>query len=190
VAAMNVPIGIIGGSGLREARIAQKIDPLSPYAIGGVILVLDLSGNVPEALELRKKSAMLFPDLNWTPLEMARMLREAGRGDEAVAELIRGLRSTGATPLATAVEKEYRAHGADRAIRLYLRDAHLTRVYSRWMSARFHALVGDRQAALDDLERSYANGEAGVVFANAAREFAPLREEPRFRALIAKMNLD
>jgi len=40
---------------LREARIAQKIDPLSPYAIGGVILVLDLSGNIPEALDLRKK---------------------------------------------------------------------------------------------------------------------------------------
>jgi TolB-like protein/DNA-binding winged helix-turn-helix (wHTH) protein len=175
---------------VREARIAQKIDPLSPYAIGGVILVLDLSGNISEAIELRKKSAMLFPDLNWTPFEMARMLREAGRGDEAVTELIRGLRSTGETPLATAFEKEYQAHGADPAIRLYLRDAHLTRVGSRWLSARFHALVGDREAALDDLERSYANGESGVVYANAAHEFVSLRDDPRFRALIAKMNLE
>ncbi len=175
---------------LREARIAQKIDPLSPYAIGGVILVLDLSGKIDQALELRKKSAMLFPDLNWSRFEIARMLRESGRGSEAVAELVRGLRSNDAAPLAAAVEEEYRKNGADAALRLYLRDAHLTRVHSHWMSARFHATLGDREAALDDLERSYADGESGVVFCNAAHEFASLRDDPRFRALIMKMRVE
>ena len=175
---------------LRQARIAQKIDPLSPYAIGGVILVLDLSGKVEEALELRKKSETMFPDLRWAPLEIARMLRETGHGDEAVKELIRGLRSDDAAPLAAAVEKEYQLHDADAAIRVYLRDAHFTHVHSEWMSARFHAMLGDHEAALDDLERSYAKGEAHVVFANAAQEFASLHEEPRFRALIAKLKLE
>jgi TolB-like protein/DNA-binding winged helix-turn-helix (wHTH) protein len=174
---------------LREARIAQKIDPLSPYAIGGVILVLDLSGKVDQALQLRRKSEMMFPDERWAPLEIARMLRATEHGDGAVSELIRGLRSNDAAPLAAAVEKEYQAHGADAALRVYARDRHFLQTHY-WVSARFDAMLGDREAALDDLERSYAEGEARIVYANAAPEFASLHDDPRFRSLIAKLKLE
>jgi len=170
---------------LREARIAQKIDPLSPYAISGVILVLDLSGRFEEAIAARTRYEMLFPDRNWNSFEKAGQLRQAGRGRDAVTEIKRGVSENAFA----AIDREYQVHGADAALRLALRDPRFTRM-SAWTRARFHALLGEYDEALDELERSYANRDSGIVYAAAAQEFASLRDNPRFRALITKMNLE
>ena len=168
---------------LREARIAQRIDPLSPYAINGLLLVLDLSGRFDEVIALRSRYERLFPDLKWSPFEKARQLREAGRASEAVTAVKAGLSASEGA----AVDREYQARGADAALRLALRNPQFTG--TAWMRARFHALLGEHDAALDELERSLARRDNGIVYAAAAQEFASLRDHPRFRVLISSMNL-
>jgi serine/threonine-protein kinase len=50
-------------------------------------------------------------------------------------------------------------------------------------------MAGDRARALDWLERSYAEGVANLPYIGIDPVNDPLRNEPRFQALLRKMNL-
>jgi len=52
-----------------------------------------------------------------------------------------------------------------------------------------YAMAGDRALALDWLERSYAEGNPGLPYIGVDPNFDPLHAEPRFQALLRKMNL-
>jgi TolB-like protein/Tfp pilus assembly protein PilF len=52
-----------------------------------------------------------------------------------------------------------------------------------------YAMAGDRALALDWLERSYADREPNMPYIGIDPVFDPLRSEPRFQALLRKMNL-
>jgi hypothetical protein len=47
--------------------------------------------------------------------------------------------------------------------------------------------LGDRQRALDYLERAYASDSQWMGWLNKDRMFDPLRSEPRFAALMRKL---
>jgi DNA-binding winged helix-turn-helix (wHTH) protein/tetratricopeptide (TPR) repeat protein len=52
------------------------------------------------------------------------------------------------------------------------------------------AFVGDREAALDRLEKAAENGEFLVVFAKADPVFDSVRSDPRFHAVLRRLRLD
>ena len=52
-----------------------------------------------------------------------------------------------------------------------------------------HLGLGDRQRALDDLERAYAADSQWMGWLERDRIFDPLRAEPRFVALMKKLRL-
>ena len=52
-----------------------------------------------------------------------------------------------------------------------------------------HLGLGDRQRALDDLERAYAADSQWMGWLKKDRMFDPLRSEPRFVALMKKLRL-
>ncbi len=52
-----------------------------------------------------------------------------------------------------------------------------------------YTMAGDRARALDWLERAYADGNPSIPYNGVDPNFAPLRNEPRFQALLRKMNL-
>jgi len=51
-----------------------------------------------------------------------------------------------------------------------------------------HALLGDREATLTNLERSYAT-HGNIAFLNVTPEFEFVRDDPRFRELLLKLRL-
>ena len=55
--------------------------------------------------------------------------------------------------------------------------------------AAIHAALGDREAALADLERAYDERSTFLIYAGVWPPFDPLRGEPRFRALMQRMGL-
>jgi serine/threonine-protein kinase len=52
-----------------------------------------------------------------------------------------------------------------------------------------YAIAGDRGRALDLLEKAYADRDWPVLYIGVNPIFDPLRAEPRFQALLRRMNL-
>jgi serine/threonine-protein kinase len=55
--------------------------------------------------------------------------------------------------------------------------------------AILHIGLGNLDEALDWMERAYDERRGWVVYANVNAVFDPLREKPRFKALVEKMRL-
>jgi hypothetical protein len=52
-----------------------------------------------------------------------------------------------------------------------------------------YAMVGDRTRSLDWLEKAYAQRNPNMLYVGCMPIFDPLRAEPRFQALLRRMNL-
>ena len=50
-------------------------------------------------------------------------------------------------------------------------------------------LLKEYELALDYLEQSFAEGDAYAIHMNRMDVYDPIRENPRFQALLAKMNM-
>jgi hypothetical protein len=61
--------------------------------------------------------------------------------------------------------------------------------FARTWLARAYAALGDNPRALFWLERAYEERDGWVTFANIDPTMDALRDEPRFRAILAKMGL-
>jgi hypothetical protein len=48
--------------------------------------------------------------------------------------------------------------------------------------------LGDKDRAIMSFERAYEEQEPGIMFLNVAPNLDPLRSEPRFQALLRRMN--
>ena len=62
----------------------------------------------------------------------------------------------------------------------YVAEVHLAYVY---------AGLGEYDAAIDWLERAFEHRSASIYGINGSYLFSPMREHPRFQALLRKMNL-
>ena len=65
-----------------------------------------------------------------------------------------------------------------------------TRYVSPYHLAYVYAGLGQRDAAIDCLERAFDERTGGIYGVNGSFLFTGLRSHPRFRALLRKMNLD
>ncbi len=50
-------------------------------------------------------------------------------------------------------------------------------------------LLNEHEMAMENLEKAFAEGDAYAAHLNRMDVFDPLRDDPRFQALLAKMNL-
>jgi hypothetical protein len=76
---------------------------------------------------------------------------------------------------------------AARRTLIELREVAKTEYLSPYYLALIHAALGERDRALDELERAYNEQDTTLGSVNVDPRFAALRSEPRFRALVARM---
>ncbi len=55
--------------------------------------------------------------------------------------------------------------------------------------AMIYARLGDNARALTELERAFAEHSGDMIFINVEPSFDPIRNEPRFKALVRRMGL-
>ena len=79
--------------------------------------------------------------------------------------------------------------GEAREILLRLNELSEQRYVSPYHMAYVHVGLGEQDRALDWLDRAYAERAGGVFGVKGSFLFAPLREHPRFKELLGKMNL-
>lgn len=136
-----------------------------------------------KAIEINEK----FSGVHWF---LGRSLWLAGKKEEAVKEVARGLELNGDEPLARRFEERSRIGTPDDSFRLLLSEWEANPDKSNPHSlAYLSAILGDNEKAVSWLEKSFEEHHPWTTWLKAAPEFQLLANEPRYQALLRRMNM-
>jgi TolB-like protein/Flp pilus assembly protein TadD len=170
----------------RQVRHAVELDPLSVIAQGNLARALFFAGKLDEADAAARKAAELQPasasSRRWQTLIAAQRgdgetaLREAQlepdegyrRFELAVAQYVRGDRQAADAALADLI-----AYGRDSLA---------------YQIAEVYAVRGEKDKAFEWLQISFDNHDTGTLTLLVDPLLRGLRDDPRYKALVAKMN--
>ena len=171
----------------KQLRAALVRDPLNPYVIWNLGFAYYRAGRFAESEALYRKLLELEPNFLWTRSYLAKSLLAQGHADAALAM----------------VRQE-----PDQAIRLWFypiflqaaglqaeADEALQAQIAQWADtgaffvAMTYAYRGDRDRALEWLERAYRQKDASLDEIVGEPLFGKLADDPRFKAFLRKMKL-
>jgi tetratricopeptide (TPR) repeat protein len=196
---------------------AFELDPEYPPAHHWYAMMLMASGRYEESLERVEKAIALDPGSALYDVKRGTVLMAAGRLDEAEAhlravlerrpgsslarrelgllELSRG-RPESALPLldpsepARGLALARLGRGSEVASMLAsLSDLRSTDYVSPIDFALLYAGIGDKEAALGELERAFEERDAALVYLRTQPGLAPLRSEPRFQEILKRIGI-
>ncbi len=172
-------------------RRAQALDPHVHRS--DVPNALLRAGHFEEALDAARRLIDTDPgyDRGYTTLGWA--CQRLGRNDEAIAALNRAIaispdKTIWLAQLGEALGLAGRTEEA-RAVLARLGELATTRYVSPYHFAYVHTGLGEYDAAMDWLERAFAERAGAVYGIKGSFLFAPLRGHPRFVALLGRMGL-
>lgn len=144
------------------------------------------------AEETFREVLVLDPENPEAHLELGLLCDRRGEGEEAEDHFMESLKSDPSNPRALySYASIYYASGdLETAEEILVRAVSSDASYSPALSAlaSIRARRGEYAASLDYLERAVESGERDVDHFKAAIEFIPLRQDPRFRTLLSRMN--
>ena len=175
---------------LAGARHAQELEPLSLTFAANVGLILYVIRDYASALAQLTPLLEAAPEFALARNHLARVLLVSGSPDKAIA-VLGGTSSAAPGGLAT-LGRAYAATGQRE-----LAAAEIRRLEERGAQgigvscdlALIHAALGDRDRALDAVERGLRDGSQMISFMNVEPGFDPIRNEPRFRAVSRAVGL-
>jgi adenylate cyclase len=176
---------------LEQIREAQALDPLSIAISSGVGHVLYLSRNYDQAIDAYRRTLELDPTSVLARLWFGRPFLQEGRFEEAINEVRQAVELSNESTISLAVlGHAYASAGQLEQAREILRRlqerAQEEYVPSYWIGL-IYVGFGDKEHALDLLEKAYEERSAWLAWVNVEPRFDPLRSEPRFKRLAAKI---
>jgi Flp pilus assembly protein TadD len=173
---------------LRESQIA--LAPDSPRNSTLRAVVLFLCRRPEDAIAQGRLAISLDPAFSLPHFWQALALAHVGRFDEAMTEALASRAGAGNLPAAVVGYIHGRA-GRSADAREVLQALEAARARSIYVPATDLALVavgmGDREAALTWLERAFDEQAHWMGALRSFQPFDPLRDEPRFKAIVARM---
>jgi tetratricopeptide (TPR) repeat protein len=167
-----------------EQRVAN--DPLNPNAFNTKGVVLVHSRRYAEAYETLSQAIALGPDLRWPHAFQAMCLMETGREDEArvIFDAIEGA-GPWLSMAATLAHRQGREADAQRDLALMQREMGDAGYFQY---AEVFAQQGRNDEAIAALEHAWTARDAGLPFANVDVLLDPVRKDPRFQAIIKRLD--
>jgi TolB-like protein len=174
---------------LRTLQDAEVIDPFSPFPPGAIVEIeaykRDYAAALDAAREAQRKMPGLFYGAFWSPLW------RMGRVDEARAS-VRIWKDHGASPLelttaGIVIRAATNLPGARADFARVLKEG-VPPMAHNFASSIFAAL-GDRNSALDELEKALAARETDLVSIQWDPGFDMLRSDPRYRRVMSALGL-
>ena len=176
-----------------ELMRAIELDPLSLQFVTDARYPLSLQGKYNEAREQSRKALELDPNYFWAQATLGFTDLDAGKNQEAVRELEKAMAEEptpyilGWLGYAYAVAGE-RAKARATIVELDKMSSH--QFVSPFSTAIVYVGLGDKEHALDGLEKAYEARSQFMVLLKVAHAFDSLRSDPRFIALLKKVGLD
>ena len=165
-----------------EFKTSLRIDPLQPMAYNHLGIMYRLKGDVEKAEEQNKKRDELRPS----------MVSEQVTVESAKKLLDRDGRFP---PRLAALSIAYIRSGQEAEARMILDE--LQRSYEEtdigntaYYIAHVWLNLDDKDQALTWLERAYEKRDPWLIALNTNANFDPLRQESRFKSILAKMGLE
>jgi TolB-like protein/Flp pilus assembly protein TadD len=174
---------------LVELKLARQLDPLAPVIPHVMGWVLTQTDRRDEAYQYYQEALDIDPYFVVTIRNLVSLNIKTGQFEQARERAVELSSLT----------------GVDSGITLAIIDAienpeMIEVAFEKLMQnpTSIHGVVGRSaplmllnkyELALDDLEKGFAEGDAYAVHMNRMSGYDPVREHPRFQALLAKMNL-
>jgi TolB-like protein/predicted Ser/Thr protein kinase len=176
---------------LAEIRKALELDPLSAIINQDLGYVLTLAGERDAGIRQYERTLELDPAFSATWIVLAFTLLEAGRFEDASHALSHWAELSGYDPvkfrqLADAAAAHARS-GAPQPVPAGIDMAQMVPPYA---IPQFYMALGQKERALDALERAYEQGTFSAVSSVLSPLFDSIRTDPRFLAILKKIGLE
>jgi tetratricopeptide (TPR) repeat protein len=178
--------------GMRQIELALALDPLNDYVriffAGGLLYARRYDEALARAREFLRAQPGSLAGLGLF-VSAAIMKQQWADAVAANAAVYEGI---GRPDVAEALKKGYAEAGYAAAFRRAA-DVELAKHGNeggaKYDAAGNYAVAGDYPRALDWLEKAYDDRDPNMPYIGCMPFFDPLRAEPRFQALLRKMNL-
>ena len=170
---------------LRLNRRAVDLDPLNAGSWETLAETEFFMGQLDEAVADVKKSLQLNPDVFLGPLMLGKIYVLQGRPQDALSEIERVRdESQRASLFAIAFHALGRKQESDAAL------SELTTKYQQntYRIAEVYAFRNQSDEAFEWLDRAYGQRNAGLILAKVDPLLKSLRHDPRYAALLKKLN--
>jgi TolB-like protein/DNA-binding winged helix-turn-helix (wHTH) protein len=177
---------------INEVQRAIELDPVSISSYDAAGAVWSNARQFDKVLEQARRIHDLSPDDPRGFAHAAMAYLQQGRFDEAIEAAQKGAERSGRAVaflsiLAVAEHRAGRTEQARQTLREIDDDAENEYVSDVFVAGAYLWLRG-HEAALDRLERAYQRRDGYLVVAKVAPWLDPLRGDPRFQALLRRMN--
>jgi TolB-like protein/DNA-binding winged helix-turn-helix (wHTH) protein/Tfp pilus assembly protein PilF len=172
-----------------EVKRAVEIDPLSVIANQAYGSTLYYSRRYDESARALGKTIELDPSFVWAGLRLARVYEQMGRYSDAEAEFQRV--ETGARSVANLRQAHlYAVWGKrDEALRRLARWDKRQDSLLNYDAAEVQVALGDSDAAFAALEQAALDHNVNLIYVKVDPELDPIRNDPRFDALLKRLGL-
>ncbi len=182
----------------REIEQAQTLDPLSPIISANSGLYLFFARKYDEAIEQYKKTLEIDPRFAVAHYYLGLAYVEKKEYDKAVEEfrtVMSGEAATGdelnaddietAAALAYTYARAGRKAEAETVLSLMI-SLSKRRYVSPLYLATIYTGLGDKEQAIEQLNKAYENRHPGLVLIRVWPHFDSLRDDPRFQSLLRR----
>jgi len=180
---------------ITEMREARALDPLSPRINANCGNVLIVARQYQEAIKELQKTVQLFPDDAAANLFLGEAFSAVGRHNEAITQTRRGLTLQGAAPerspeFARILARAGKGQQAEQILQVALKARNNGEYIPAPGLAAAYVALGEKDEAFAWLEKGYAEHDTDMEWLRVVASWDPIRSDPRFAALLRKMNLD
>jgi len=176
---------------LAEIRKALELDPMSAIINQDLGYVLTLGGEREAGIRQYERTLEMDPAFSTTWIVLALALLEAKRFEDASHALGRWAELTGNDPAKfrqfADAAAAYARSGVPQPVPASIDIAYMALLYA---VPQFYMALGQKERALDALERAYEQGFFSAVSSVLSPLFDSVRTDPRFLALLKKTGLE
>jgi DNA-binding winged helix-turn-helix (wHTH) protein/TolB-like protein/Tfp pilus assembly protein PilF len=185
-----------------EMRRALEINPLSHNLLADLGQIYYFNREYREAEQYCRKALEIYPEFTFAHEYLMAVYLQTGRNDEAVEELITSSLALGTFENQSAerqkglendyadTRKRFAEGGIEKLITGKLTQPTPQDASMAYYHARYFALINEKERALERLEQAFAGHGFATLFIKADPVFDRLRDEPRYREILKKMNLE
>jgi tetratricopeptide (TPR) repeat protein len=176
---------------LAQIEVGLQLDPFNGWILGLYGVIYHMDHRYDEAIAKFEEALRVSPDLPFVLMGLTGSYQYSGRFEEAVQTEALYLDAVGMSDKRGEFLDRYEQHGYEPAMRFMadlMAEQSLAIGTLGAMTAVRYARAGDTKKAIEWLERGYEQRDPNIPYLRLP-EFDQLRSDPRFQALMQRLDL-